>query len=173
MATETRQVTDVAPAKAPTVFLSGSFPGKLDAKGRTILPPAFRQKLLGEVLAFPSLTEPVVEIGGEVLREALLRAVEKLGAVDRLDRRLTKLHNYIAQNLQPLAVDDAGRVTLPSRLKEHAQLEGPLTFAGRGSHFVLATARYLETHDADAHALGEEMGETFAALMRPSVGEGG
>lgn len=162
-----------AVARAHPPLFAGRYAGKIDAKGRVILPAPFRQKLSGEVYVFPSLTEPVVQIGDEALHDLVLRAVKGLEAVDSLDRRLTALENYVLHRLQAVGVDDAGRVILPADLRAHGRLDGALAFAGRGQHFILASAAYLDQHDAEAEALGAEFTETLAALMRPTLRGGG
>ena len=174
MASETaeKQEGTVREAGASVLF-AGSYPGKLDAKGRVILPPAFRQKLAGEVFAFPSLVEPVIQIGDAGLHRLVLRAVKGLDVIDDLDRRLTNLQNAILQRLQPVHVDDAGRVTVTDAMRRHAGLDGPLGFAGRGEHFVLAAAGYLERIEAEALSLAGEVADTLAALMRPQLPGGG
>ncbi|NRA29826.1 MAG: hypothetical protein HRU11_06130 [Parvularculaceae bacterium] len=170
----------VAPGgDAPTLALegprfAGRFPGKLDSKARVIIPPAFRQKILGELYVFPSLVEPVLQIGDSTLPDLLLSAVTDIELVDEFDERLTQLENYVMERAQPITMDDAGRVAMPADYRQHAALEGPLGFGGRESHFVLAAADYFERMDAEARSLAGELGSILAAKMRPRTkGRGG
>ncbi|MEM1409371.1 MAG: hypothetical protein AAGG79_01335 [Pseudomonadota bacterium] len=160
----------VSEARGPR--FAGTYAGKLDSKGRVIIPPVFRQALGGTLYAFPSLTENVVQLGDGSLPEMILAAAQDLDAVDPWSERLTRLQNYIFQQAQPVSMDDAGRVTVPDRHKGHANLEGPLTFAGRGGHFILAPTAFFNTFDADAEAMAAEFAEILGAKMRPKAGGG-
>ncbi|MEM9838135.1 MAG: hypothetical protein AAF830_03165 [Pseudomonadota bacterium] len=174
MSAETRHgaETESAAPAAPPLFLSGTFSGKFDSKGRVILPPAFRQQLSGTVYGFPSFTEEVVMIGDQRLRARLVAAAKSFEAVDAASPALTAFQQKIVQDLQPLSVDDAGRAVLSQKLKDHARLNGALVFAGRDHHFVLAREDVLQSHDDAAAAFAREFGEAFAARMRPTTGEG-
>lgn len=153
---------------------SGRFPGKLDSKARVIIPPAFRQRVVGELYVFPSLVEPVLQIGDASLPDLLLSAVADIEVVDEFDERLTQLENYVMERAQPVAMDDAGRVALPADCRQHASLEGALGFGGRESHFVLASADYFQRLDSEAQSLAAELSSILAAKMRPRTkGRGG
>jgi len=165
------QQPSFAPAVSAAVVegprFAGRYPGKLDSKARVIIPPSFRQKIEGELFVFPSLVEPVLQIGDATLPDLILSAVADIEVVDEFDERLTQLENYVLERAQPITMDDAGRVALPGDFREHATLEGPLGFGGRESHFVLAASSYFEKLDAEARGLATELAPILAAKMRP------
>ncbi|MEE4212948.1 MAG: hypothetical protein V2I43_27185 [Parvularcula sp.] len=158
---------DKAPAR---VRFTGRFPGKIDGKGRVLLPPAFRQKVEGGVFSFfPSLTEPVVQIGGPDFYDELLDLV--LG-IDEFDEDRFLLEQMISQRVIELGPDETGRVVLPKALAEHAEIDGVAGFAGRGSHFVLASADYLDGLEAEALKAADRYADVFKARMLPSIARG-
>jgi MraZ protein len=149
---------------------TGRYPGKIDTKGRALLPPVFRQKVDGGSFSFfPSMTEPAVMIGGPTLYDDLLDLV--LG-IDEFEEDRFLLEQMISQRLIELSPDETGRVVLPRTLVEHAGIDGAAGFAGRGGHFVLAAAGYLDDLEAQASKAADRYADIFKARMLPSVSRG-
>lgn len=156
-------------ALGPARF-TGRYSGRIDTKGRVLIPPEFRQRLgASEVYAFPSMTGAAIQLGPESLVDDLLAAVAGHDVYDE-DRWL--LEDEITGGVQRLGIDETGRVSLPKELRTHAGLDGPLGFAGRGWHFVLATAEALDRQRAKAREAAARHQETLRARMLPSVQAG-
>jgi len=149
---------------------TGRYPGKVDSKGRIVIPAEFRQRLgTPEVFCFPSLVEPVLQCGPAALVDDLLEAV---AGMDVYDEERWAIEEEITGGVMRLAIDDTGRAILPKDLKIHAEIEGPAGFAGRGRHFVLATADYLDIRKRRGRELAVGHRETLRARMLPSVSAG-
>lgn len=149
---------------------TGRYPGRLDAKGRVVIPTEFRQRLeAAEVYCFASLTEGVVQCGGSDLVDQLLETVR---GQDVYDEDRWALEEAITAGVLRLSIDDTGRAVLPRSLKDHAGLDGPAGFAGRGQHFVLARADYLDARAEAAKAAALRNRDTLRARMLPSVQAG-
>lgn len=149
---------------------TGRYLGKVDAKGRVVIPTEFRQRLgASEVYAFPSLTDEVLQLGPAGMVEDLLAAVAGHDVYDE-DRWL--LEEEITAGVLRLGIDDTGRVSLPKELRAFAKLEGPVGFSGRGWHFVLASAPALDDQRAKAREAALRNKETLRVRMLPSVQAG-
>lgn len=149
---------------------SGRFDGKLDSKGRIVVPADFRQLLAApQIHVFQSLTEPVIQCGPASLMDDLLEAV---AGQDVYDEDRWALEDEITGGVQPLPIDDTGRTSLPKDFREFAKLEGPIAFAGRGWHFILAPKAYLDDRRARAREAADRNRDTLRARMLPSVQAG-
>ncbi|MEM6913446.1 MAG: hypothetical protein AAF511_05665 [Pseudomonadota bacterium] len=146
---------------------TGRYPGKIDAKGRIVVPPEFRQRLTNnEIFVFPHFDEPLLQCGDDHLVSDLLSA---LGGLDEFDDDRAILEEEITGGVMRIVIDETGRTGLPKLLRDHAALEGSLGFAGRGQHFVLGTAAYLDERRGAARAAAQKHRETLRARMLPSV----
>ncbi|MEO1040784.1 MAG: hypothetical protein AAFX52_00705 [Pseudomonadota bacterium] len=153
--------------QASPARFTGRYAGKIDAKGRIVVPPEFRQRLQNnEIFVFPHFDEPLLQCGDDQLVNDLLSA---LGGLDEFDEDRAILEEEITGGVMRLGIDDTGRTSLPKSLGEHAALEGALGFAGRGQHFVLGTAAYLDQRRDIARAAATKHRETLRARMLPSV----
>lgn len=149
---------------------TGSFAGKLDAKGRVVIPTEFRAQLgRPEVWVFPSLTDDLLQLGPQSMIDDLLDLVSGNDVYDE-DRWL--LEEQITGGTVRLSIDDTGRVSLPKELQLHAHLEGAVAFAGRDWHFVLALKSHHDSQRERAAAAALRHRDTLKARQLPSVRAG-
>jgi MraZ protein len=123
----------------------GEFQHSLDDKGRVILPARFRDQLEG----------------GAVMARALdgCLAVYPLDEFDRLYRKLQEARERGARErqaartffagAQELTPDKQGRVAIPPKLREYAQLERDVVVVGGGDHIEIWNAETFRTHEAE------------------------
>ena len=162
---------DVATTAKPRASSAARFVGraeaKLDAKGRVSVPADFR-RVIGEgpLYACASLTDPVIECGGEGLVDLLLATI---AALDVYDEDRWAMEEAILEETQRLPFDENGRVILPKDLRAHALLGGQAGFAGRGQRFVIASPDLLAERRAAGRAAAARHKETFRARSLPSV----
>ncbi|MEM9809686.1 MAG: hypothetical protein AAF788_00515 [Pseudomonadota bacterium] len=156
------QAVDARPSR-----FTGRYPGKVDAKGRIVVPPEFRAQLgKPELFLFPSLIEPVLQGGDERLVDDLLDA---LSGLDVYDEERWVLEEEITSGVMRLGIDDTGRASVPKDLRTHGGLEGSIAFAGRGQHFILARTDYLDARREAARAAALKNRETLKARTLPSI----
>ncbi len=166
MAMQVEQTTESASALRLARF-TGSFAGKLDAKGRVVVPTEFRAQLGSpDVWVFPSLTDEVLQLGPQRLVDDLLSLVSGNDVYDE-DRWL--LEEQITSGALRLTIDDTGRISLPKEFQAHAKLDGAVGFAGRDWHFVLAPKSYLDAQRERAAAAALRNRDTLKARQLPSV----
>src|SRR5579862_2401711 len=108
--------------KQVELFLS-TYVNKVDRKGRVSVPATFRSTLATNrqpnlVVAFPSIRLPAVECTGSNRLEDMQDRIETLEQFSEEYENLTQLF----ADAHALAMDGEGRVILPERLKEHAEI---------------------------------------------------
>lgn len=129
----------------------GRVTNKVDAKGRVSVPADLRRFLDGPEPATepPSFMRAAVAFfgqalwcGGPDLPEILYDIVrsDDLFADIESDR---ELQDAIFEEIELLKFDENGRVTLPPSMREEAALGPAVTFAGRGSYFVIGNAERM------------------------------
>ena len=120
-----------------------TFTNKIDAKGRVSIPAPFRAVLerdgygsasLGGIYCYPSLDAPALDAGGERLAKKIDGLLS--GLPDYSDER-DELSVALYGDVQILSIDGDGRIVLPQNLREHAGLDGTVTFVGLGDKFQM------------------------------------
>jgi transcriptional regulator MraZ len=141
-----------------STFLS-TYSNKVDRKGRVSVPAAYRAALSGAtfqgVIAYPSLTGPVIEaFGREMLermnQERLTRSMEG-GAFEEVllgGGNDTAVETVMAM-ARELPFDGEGRIILPAALSEHAHIGERAVFVGRGSRFQIWAPDPYELRQAE------------------------
>ena len=156
-----------AALRAPSRFV-GRAEAKLDAKGRVSVPADLR-RALGEgqpLYACASLTDPVIECGGDDLVGLQL---EVIASLDVYDEDRWAMEEAVTEETQRLSFDDNGRVVLPALLREHAGLSGQVGFAGRGQRFLMAQPEWLAERRSAGRAAAARHRDTIKARSLASV----
>lgn len=139
-----------------SVRFLGAYTNKIDAKGRLSTPADYRRALetglvsgVGEMICYPSFTDPVLECGGTDLVTTLMGMVANY---DVFDEQREALEISILSEAQRLSFDENGRIVLPPALREFAGLSGQATFVGLGNRFQIwhPTAYQEKVHRARA-----------------------
>lgn len=124
----------------------GSAAAKIDQKGRLKVPTEFRRQLeerygpevfVTSVDGKSSLLYPLTVWEGV---EARLQAVP---SAERVKRKYLERVNYFGQQLQ---LDGQGRVLMPQRLRDRAQMVGEVVVSGRLDHFELWNHDRFDAH---------------------------
>ena len=167
MADAAVQARGEAATRAPSRFV-GRAEAKLDAKGRVSVPADFR-RALGEgaaLYALASLTDPVIECGGDDL---VALELEMIASLDVYDEDRWAMEEAVTEETQRLSFDDNGRVILPAMLREHAGLSGQVGFAGRGQRFLMAPPEWLAERRSAGRAAAARHRDTIKARSLASV----
>jgi MraZ protein len=116
----------------------GQFVHSLDAKGRIALPARVREALGREetptVIATPALFDPCLHIYPLSAWERIEEKIAELPAMDPHAVRLRRLYISAACECE---ADKAGRILIPSSLREAARLDHEALWAGMGRHLEL------------------------------------
>src|SRR6056300_1982013 len=105
----------------------------MDAKGRLAIPARFRESLLsaskGQIVLTIDPNAPNLALYSLDQREGIQAKIEALHSLNPQARRLKQLFIGYAFDLE---LDSNGRVLVPPKLREYAQLEKSLVLLGQG-----------------------------------------
>src|ERR1700761_2805805 len=113
-----------------------TYVNKVDRKGRVSVPATFRSTLATHrqpslIVLFPSFRLPALEGTGSDRMEDMQERLESLEEFSEEHENLSQLF----ADAHPLTVDAEGRIVLPEKLKEHANISNDVAFVGRGATF--------------------------------------
>lgn len=135
------------------MFLS-STTNSLDAKGRLSVPASFRTYCSASgfdgIVVWPSLDGAYLE-GGDL--SVLTHYQEMLDRMDMYDAGREALELVIFGESEKLGFDSTGRISVPTKFRDHAALSGKVTFVGRGRKFEIWDE---QTHGARRSELREK-----------------
>ncbi len=149
--------------KRVELFLS-TYVNKVDRKGRVSVPATFRSTLATNhqpnlIITFPSFRLPAIECSGS---NRMAEVQERLETLEEFSEEHENLTQLFADAL-PLTIDGEGRVILPERLKEHAQIKDDVAFVGRGATFQLWDPVRYEEHSIAVRERARRQGTTLPA----------
>lgn len=98
----------------------------LDAKGRVILPARFRDRLMNGLVFAPG-QDRCIDVYPVATFE---RRVEELRSLPREDQRARAYLRVFLAGAHQDSPDGQGRVTVPQRLRDYADLDRELTIVG-------------------------------------------
>ncbi len=114
------------------IFL-GEYQHSLDPKGRVIFPAAYREQL-GEGLVMTVGVDNCITVHPIPEWERVIDGLRRLRSTDRRERMFTRMMTSMAH---PDQLDRQGRVTIPSRLREYANLDRDVTVVGADTKIEL------------------------------------
>lgn len=138
------------------------------------MPASFRAVLerdgyAGGIYCYPSLDAPALDAGGERLAKKIDGLLS--GLPDYSDER-DELSVALYGDVQVLSIDGDGRIVLPENLRDHAGLQGQVTFVGLGDKFqIWEPGRFAERRGA-ARKKVQDHRKLFAAGSSRLKGDG-
>ena len=140
-------------------MLVGSYNHKIDNKGRTVLPSKFRNELGASVVATIGIDKCIALYPAEKWEELLL----KLKDLSGFKRKARDFRRVLLSMAAELEIDGAGRILLPSVLREYAGTELDITLIGAEDHMEIWDASKWEEHRmsvlSDFSELAEDLEE--------------
>jgi MraZ protein len=144
------------------VAFRGQYDYSLDAKNRLNIPPKFRAAF-SDGLVLAKWLEPCITIwtseGFDALTDTYVADLHPLSE----ERR--KLVRYFTHNSFDAELDSAGRVTLNTRLIEHAEIDRSVVVAGNFDHVEIWDR---DRWEADQAGLGPQITELASRLGHAS-----
>ena len=136
----------------------GEYEYKVDSKGRLPLPPKFRQDFAkGLILTRAPETCIFAYRTADFEKKANELATQKI--TENEQRR--KLRRFTFGNAHPLTLDGQGRIALPSRLKEYAQIGDVVIIVGANDYIELWNP---ELWDIEKREAGEQAWQIIESL---------
>jgi MraZ protein len=135
----------------------GEYQHVLDPKGRVILPSAFRDELSEGLVMTVGVDKcltvhPTADWG---------RVIEGLRALSTTDRRERMFARMMLSSAHAEDLDKQGRVTIPSRLREYANLSKDVTVVGADSRLELWDTTRWEAYRDEAMADFADTDQSF------------
>ena len=142
---------------------------KLDSKGRTSVPAAFRAAVRTQgfkgVYCYPSLTHEAIEGGGQLFINSVQDMLEEIPPYsDDRDALATAL----LANSHPLTFDSDGRISLPATLLAHAKIDKEVAFVGLGTKFQIWNPERFALYRDKATVTARERRSLMATVNRAS-----
>ena len=132
------------------MFLS-TYENKLDKKGRVSVPASFRSHLsnLGYngVICYPSFNNSSIEACSQDRIEKISSAIDSLNPFE--EKRDVFATSVLAES-ENLQFDNEGRVSIPSKLLNHAKIKHTMLFVGQGKTFQIWEPKLFEKFKAQA-----------------------
>jgi MraZ protein len=152
-------------------FLS-QFRFRFDAKGRISLPAPYRAILVrpgfAGVFLHPSLDAAALDGGGQGLVDEIQAMLDTFAPYSR---EREDLATALLSTGEILKLDSEGRMVLPERLREAAELKDEALFIGQGRKFQIwapqGFAAHFEAAKSRARSLRGALAEPAARGARP------
>ncbi len=114
------------------------FTNRVDAKGRVSIPAPFRAALAKDgfegLYCFPSPFQEAVDAGGNGLTAEIQK---RLDAFSTLSLEYDALSTALYGASETLKIDRDGRIVLSEMIRNHAGIDGEVTFVGQGFKFQI------------------------------------
>ena len=132
------------------MFLS-THENRLDKKGRVSVPASFRSYLnsmgYGGVICYPSFNNSSIEACSQSRIEKLSDSIDSLNPYE--EKRDIFATSVLADSAN-LQFDSEGRISLPSKLLEHAKIKQIMLFIGQGKTFQIWEPKLFEKFKTQA-----------------------
>jgi MraZ protein len=131
--------------------LRGSYPAKVDEKGRLKIPASFLEELkeFGNLFYITSPNGETARIYPMKVWNEIEDKLAKLPSTNRAKRKFLLRTSYFGQVVE---MDAQGRVLMPSVLREKAQTKGDVAVLGALDYLeVINNARALDQMDKDPY----------------------
>ncbi|HTQ95947.1 MAG TPA: hypothetical protein VMH89_04035 [Candidatus Acidoferrum sp.] len=131
--------------------LRGSFPAKVDEKGRLKIPVSFLEELgeYGNQFYITSTTGDTARIYPMKVWNEIEEKLAKLPSTHKSKRKFLMRTSYFGQVVE---IDGQGRVLMPSVLREKAQIKGDVAVLGTLDYLeVINNARALDEMEKDPY----------------------
>ena len=132
------------------MFLS-THENRLDKKGRVSVPASFRSYLSSKgyngVICYPSFNNPSIEACPQSRIEKLSDSIDSLNPFE--EKRDIFATSVLADSTN-LQFDGEGRISIPSKLLEHAKIKQAMLFVGQGKTFQIWEPKLFEKFKTQA-----------------------
>lgn len=132
------------------MMFRGHYEHAIDAKGRTSIPARFREVLLMagsdlRMIVTPALFDPCLHVHPMKAWEEL---EAKMAALPQFDPNVVMFRRKYLSAAVETEIDKAGRILIPPMLREHADLQKEVLWAGMGKTAELwSRAKWKQAQD--------------------------
>ncbi len=131
----------------------GEYDHSIDAKGRAIVPSKLRDALGEEFIATRGL-EGCLFLYPNSEWESFCAKLQALPS----NKQARTLQRHLMSKAMEVSIDKQGRILIPQKLREHAELTKDIVFVGNGNRVELwDKSRWDETSDIPIEEIDESM----------------
>jgi MraZ protein len=135
---------------------TGEYRHTIDAKGRLIVPSRMREALEGDTAVLVTYLDGCIAMFSQ---EGFRRFEQQLLGLERSVQDARALIRTMGSGTHEDVVDKQGRITVPQKLRDYAEITRDVVIAGAFDHAELWTPeRWAETH-LDQQGLNERANE--------------
>jgi MraZ protein len=138
------------------LFLS-TYANSVDKKNRISIPSSYRSILSKEayngVIAYPSIKHQAIELSGY---DRIVEMSKIIQSLDIYSKERDAFETVILGEAVHLPFDSEGRVIIPNKLKEYANIEEQAFFIGKGLVFELWNPLNFADHTNNAKKIAHE-----------------
>ncbi len=133
----------------------GEYNHTVDAKGRLIIPAAYREKLGERFVVTKGIDDCLVVYAMEQWEELL----EKLSQISMTRQNNRNFNRFMLGKAGEVELDSHGRILLNNAFREYAQIEKDAVLVGAGKYIEIWAKDKYEAmmNDLDISAIAEEL----------------
>jgi MraZ protein len=138
----------------------GEYQHTLDAKGRLSLPAKFRNEMIGRLVVAKGLERCLYVYAAEDYE----RFLGELTARGDFDPNLRQARRFFTSGAVDAVLDGAGRISLPTVLREYAQLGRDVAVIGNGDRVEIWDAETWASYNGETTERIEDVTRELAEL---------
>ncbi|MBB4212247.1 MraZ protein [Rhodothalassium salexigens DSM 2132] len=132
---------------------------RIDKKGRVSVPSDFRAALAeanaSSVVVLPEPREPFLRAMAPAEFQDILRQLKQ--TYGRFDAKRTRASRQLFSRAQEMQFDSEGRIILPKKFLDYADIVDTLSFVGAGDHFQIWNSASLDAEENDDDAMADDV----------------
>ncbi len=126
----------------------GTYTPRMDDKGRITLPAKYRDRLKGGVVLMRGQDHTLFVLTPEGFEEFAHRAIH----AEVTDEKQIGFQRYMLANTEDQRPDAQGRITIPARMREYANLSKDVVINGAGLRMEIWSADAWTRYEAEQEA---------------------
>ena len=135
----------------------GEYDYKLDEKGRTPLPPKFRQEFMNGIVLAAGAEKCILAYGPAEWK----KLAESMLTGPILSSKMRKLNRALFATAFQLNLDGQGRIALPVPLRQYAGIISDVVIAGANAYLEIWDKQAWEAEKADSQTQSWQIIETL------------
>jgi len=124
----------------------GQYQRGLDKKGRVILPARFREMLGADPIFITKGIEKCLIL---MPVEEYERRSQKMEQLSQTSSKARQFKRRFFSNTESVKPDGMGRINIPAFLRDYAELDGDVVFAGVDTHIEIWNAERWKQHEEE------------------------
>jgi MraZ protein len=142
------------------IMLVGSYDHKLDNKGRTVLPARFRGELGDTVVATIGIDRCIAIYPAARWSELIV----KLKDLSQFKKKTRDFRRVLLSKAIEQDIDAAGRINLPQKLREYAEINQDVTLIGLEDRVEIWDTEKWEEHSKEVLSDFSELAEDLEGI---------